>query len=89
MAQARPHGIALVLLVLFALALSGAALLFLGYAALLIVATIVLPDDSSEDIPATLVVVVSGISAFLGSAFAMVAAALWRAIIGPRGHSHA
>jgi hypothetical protein len=64
--------------------------LFLGFAALMVYGIFV-PEvqDTDEPAGAGLLLIIALISAFVGSAFAMVAAALWRAIIGSRGHSHA
>jgi hypothetical protein len=87
MAEARPHGIALAIVVLFAVGMTAGTLFFLGFAVLMVYGIFVPQGD--EPASARLLLIVGGISAFIASAFAMVAAALWRAIIGPRGHSHA
>ena len=89
--DARPHGIGLAIAIAFALAMTGAAFLFLGFAAWVIFAAISgdTEVEPGENAPLSLVVILIGLPTFIGSAFAMVAATLWRAIIGPRGHSHA
>jgi len=81
MAKARP------LLVIFALGLTAATVLFMGFAALMVYG-IVVPQEY-DGAGGGLNLVVALISGFIGSAFAWVAAAVWRAIIGPRGHSNA
>ena len=81
--DARPRGIALALLVVFALALTGAALFFLGCAGL-VVTSLVFSRDDSREVEGSLVVVGTAIFVLLGSAFAWVAAAIWRVVIGPR-----
>ena len=85
--DARPHGIALALLVIFALGLTAATTLFLGFAALMVHGMFAPQGD--EPPGAGLLLAVALISGFVGSAFAWVAAAVWRVVIGPRRHSHA
>ena len=80
--------IATLVLTSFAVCLTGAALLFLGFAGLMIYAIFV-PDETGEDASTTALLVFASISAFVGSAFAWVAAAIWRVVIDPRRHSHA
>ena len=88
MTEARPQGIALVLLVLFGLFMTAGTAVFVGFAALMFYGIFAL--EAEEDTAGkTAAFVIALISAFIGSAFAMVAAAVWRAVIGSRGHSHA
>lgn len=89
MTEARPRGIGLALLVIFAAGTTGAAFLFLGYAALNLALVVFVPAELDEEYRTAGVYLVASISAIIGSAFAIVAAAAWWTVIGPRGHSHA
>jgi hypothetical protein len=71
--------------------MTAGAFVFLGFAAWAFVEAL-LGDtevEPEENAPLLLIIILIAIPAFVGSGFAMVAAALWWALIGPRGHSHA
>jgi hypothetical protein len=91
MAEVRPHGIALVPWVLFALAMTGGAFVFLGFASWALVEALLgeAEVEPGENVPLSIIFIVIAIPASIGFAFATVAGALWWAIIRPHPNPHA